>query len=57
MSEIDYKELLWKYLNCVGVEESVTYWQRTHCKQRFTPEELEALAEIEAMDRPEWARA
>ena len=57
MSEIDYKELLWKYLNCVGVEESVTYWQRTHCKERFTPEELEALAEIEDMERPEWARA
>jgi hypothetical protein len=51
-----YKTLLWKYLNCVGVEESVTYWQRSWCKERFTPVELEALAEIERMDAPEWAK-
>lgn len=53
---IDYKILLWKYLNCVGVEESVTYWQRSWCKDHFTDDELEALQEIEDMDRPEWAK-
>ena len=40
--ETDYKQLLWKYLNCVGVEESVTYWMRPWCQDRFTAGELKA---------------
>jgi len=42
---VDYRHLLWKYLNIVGEEESVTYWQRR--KKEFTSEELEALRQIE----------
>jgi hypothetical protein len=53
---IDYKQLLWKYLNHVGVEESVTYWQRSSGQDRFTEEEKAALREIEDMEPPEWAR-
>lgn len=53
---IDYKVLLWKYLNHVGVEESVTYWQRSSAKGRFTGEELAALGEIEKMEPPDWAK-
>ena len=53
---IDYKQLLWKYLNHVGVEESVTYWQRSSGHDRFTDEEKAALREIEEMESPEWAR-
>jgi hypothetical protein len=53
---VDYKVLLWKYLNHVGVEESVTYWQRASAKERFTPEELAALSDIDEMELPEWAR-
>jgi len=53
---IDYKILLWKYLNHIGEEESVTYVHRTSAKSRFTEEEMEALEEIEAMEPPEWAQ-
>jgi hypothetical protein len=53
---IDYKQLLWKYLNHVGAEEGVTYWQNSSADDRFTDEEFEALAEIQEMERPEWAK-
>lgn len=53
---IDYKQLLWKYLNHVGVEESITYVHRESAKDRFSSEEMAALEEIEDMDRPEWAK-
>jgi hypothetical protein len=51
---IDYKVLLWKYLNHVDEEEGVSYVHRPSAKQRFTKEELEALIEIDQMERPEW---
>jgi hypothetical protein len=51
---MDYKVLLWKYLNIVGNEESVTYWNR-YVKADGTPkfplttEDIKALQEIEDM--------
>ena len=53
---VDYKQLLWKYMNHVGEEEGVTYWQHDTAEGRFTDEEFEALQEINDMERPEWAR-
>lgn len=53
LGAVDYKTLLWKYLNHVGVEESVTYVARPSAKHRFTERELAALYEIEDMPRPE----
>jgi hypothetical protein len=56
---IDYKKLLWKYMNHVGREEGLTYVGRIHRgddeafvgDEFFTKEEFLALREIEDMPR------
>lgn len=53
---IDYKDLLWKYMSHVGEEEGITYllYAEDHVREgsRFSPEELKALKEIDAMPSP-----
>lgn len=55
---INYKKILWKYLNHVGCEEGITFIPRNtnyeHKGYKFTEEELIALQELENMkDSPE----
>jgi hypothetical protein len=50
---VDYKILLWKYLNHIGVEEGITFVYRSSADFRFTEEEFHALTEIDAMESPD----
>lgn len=54
--EIDYKTLLWKYLDHVGREEGVTFVHQKFGNDnwggRFTDEEMETLIEIDDMPPP-----
>jgi hypothetical protein len=56
MMAVDYKILLWKYLNHVGREEGITFVYQSGVTGRFTPEEFEALVEIDKMEPPEEAK-
>jgi hypothetical protein len=54
--QIDYRELLWKYINHIGNEEGRTYLTRSYQAHRhFSKAELATLLEIDLSARPDWA--
>ena len=51
MSEIDYKELLIKYMALVFCEEGITYADRLHPDRYVTLAECDALKSVEDASR------